>query len=66
MTHIHGQIESLKRIRATLDQEGINRFNAVADINNFLNNYEHEFDLELEVPQTKRFQFLFSNCKKRA
>ncbi len=66
MTSIHGQIQSLKRIRATLDQEGITRFNSVAEINNFLNNYdrekeetffriEREFDLELDVLQTKGF-----------
>lgn len=64
MINVHGQIESLKRIRATLDQEGITRFNSVSDINNFLKNYafekeetlfntERQFDLELETLEIK-------------
>ena len=68
MIRIHGQIESLKRIRATLEQEGITRFHSVADINNFLNNCEREkeetlfkierqYELELEILETKALHF---------
>ncbi|WP_437397572.1 nuclease-related domain-containing protein [Flagellimonas lutimaris] len=64
MTLIHGQIESLKRIRKTLDEKGITRFNSIGDINQFLKNFDNEkeelffkierdFDLELEDLQTK-------------
>lgn len=64
MTRIHGQIESLKRIRETLNQEGITRFNSIGEIKKFLKHYDNEkeelifkierqFDLELEVLQTK-------------
>lgn len=64
MTRIHGQIESLKRIRETLNQEGITRFNSIGEIKKFLKDYENEkeelifnierqYDLELDVLQTK-------------
>lgn len=64
MTRIHGQIEPLKRIRETLDREGITRFSSIGDINSFLKNYEnekeellfnieHTFENELELLQTK-------------
>ena len=67
MAVIHGQIESLKRIRETLNQKGIYRFNSIGDINWFLNNYDHEkeeiffkiereFDLELYNLQAAGFQ----------
>lgn len=42
MTIIHGQIESLKRIKAILNQKGITRFNSIGDINEFIKNYELE------------------------
>lgn len=68
MTRIHGQIESLKRIRETLDHEGITRFNSTGDIQKFLQNYDIEkeellfkteriVDLELDVLRT-RAQYL--------
>lgn len=67
MTHVHGKIESLKRIRETLDQKGIIRFNSTGDIQKFLKNYdnekeelffkvEREFDLELDALQVEGFQ----------
>lgn len=67
MTRIHGQIEPLKRIRATLDQNGITRFNSTGQILNFLHNYDNEketlffnidreFDLELDALQAEGFQ----------
>ena len=67
MTRIHGQIESLKRIRHTLDKEGISRFNSTGDINCFLQNYDNQkeelfftternYDLELEALQSKATQ----------
>lgn len=68
MTRIHGQIESLKRIRETLDQKGITRFNSIGAIKTFLNNFENEkeenlfhierqYDLELEILETKALHF---------
>ncbi len=42
MTIIYGQIESLTRIKDTLNQKGINRFNSIGDINKFKRNYEFE------------------------
>jgi hypothetical protein len=67
MTCIFGQIESLKRVRKTLDQEGINRFNSIGEINKFLKNYDNEkeelffkveweFDIELDALQAEGFQ----------
>lgn len=64
MTLIHGQIESLKRIRETLDRNGISRFNSINEIKKFLYNYENEkeelifrierqHELELDILQTK-------------
>ena len=64
MTIIYGQIESLKRIRETLSQKGIFRFNSIGDINKFLKNYDHDkeklffqierdFDLELDSLQVE-------------
>lgn len=42
MTQVYGQIESLKKIRETLDQKGISRFNSIGDLNKFIKNYERE------------------------
>ncbi|WP_422350887.1 nuclease-related domain-containing protein [Flagellimonas sp.] len=67
MTQIHGQIESLKRIRETLDQKEFTRFNSTGDIQRFLKNYdnekeelffkvEREFDIELDALQEEGFQ----------
>tara|TARA_R110000796_G_scaffold88850_4_gene191938 strand:- start:95079 stop:96167 length:1089 start_codon:yes stop_codon:yes gene_type:complete len=60
MTVVIGQIESLIRIRETLDQKGITRFNSIGDINKFIKNYnnekeetffkiQNEVDLEIDV-----------------
>lgn len=42
MTIVKGQIESLKRIKAELLNQGISRFNSIQDINIFLSGYEAE------------------------
>ncbi len=42
MAQIHGQIDSLKQIRNTLDSKGISRFNSINDLNDFLENYRSE------------------------
>ncbi len=66
MTLVYGQIETLKRIRETLDQKGITRFNSTGDLNKFLKNYENEkeevffnierdFDIELNTLQSEVF-----------
>ena len=58
MTIVEGQIESLKKLKEILIQNGITRFNSIGDINNFLGNYESEKEeiskqiehiLELEI-----------------
>ncbi len=62
MTIVYGQIESLKRIRETLNRKGISRFNSIGELNNFIKNYEnekeelfykieHDFKLETETLQ---------------
>ena len=55
MAQIHGQIDSLKQIRKTLDSNGISRFNSVNELHDFLKNYRSEekliekhFENELE------------------
>ena len=42
MAQIHGQIDSLKQIRKTLDSKGISRFNSVNELHDFLKNYKTE------------------------
>ena len=42
MAQIHGQIDSLKQIRKKLNLKGIDRFNSINQINNFLENYKSE------------------------
>ena len=42
MTIVYGQIESLKKLREKLNQNGITRFNSIGDIDNFKKNYEEE------------------------
>lgn len=44
MTIVKGQIESLKRLRAELERQGISRFNSVSDINLFQKEYAWESD----------------------
>jgi hypothetical protein len=45
MARIFGQIESLKRLENELKSSGINRFNSVKDINDFLFNFRDENEL---------------------
>ena len=42
MAQIHGQIDSLKQIRRTLDTKGVGRFNSVNELHDFLKNYKSE------------------------
>jgi|WetSurMetagenome_2_1015567.scaffolds.fasta_scaffold08141_5 hypothetical protein len=42
MAQIHGQIESLKRLKNELRSYGIHRFNSIKEINDFLNNFQLE------------------------
>lgn len=42
MAIVKGKIDSLKRIRAELNQEGITRFNSLGDLQSFLKSYETE------------------------
>lgn len=42
MAHIHGQIASLKKLKHELRSRGINRFNSIKEINDFLDNFQHE------------------------
>jgi len=42
MTIVEGQIESLKRLKAILNENGITRFNSIGDIKRFLNDYDAE------------------------
>lgn len=48
MTIITGQIETLKTLKSQLKINGIDRFNSVADINNFLRGFSYEKSL---IPQ---------------
>ena len=73
MTIIHGQIESLKRIKATLNQKGITRFNSIGDINEFIGNYELEKqevfnqieqDLNSEIDDLHADKINFQNKKR--
>lgn len=42
MAKIYGQIESLRRVRETLDRHGIERFSSIAEINDFVRHYDSE------------------------
>jgi len=42
MAQIHGQIESLKKLKFELRSCGITRFNSIKEINDFLFNFQHE------------------------
>lgn len=41
MAIVYGQIETLKRIRETLSEKGISRFNSTGQIKSFVNDYEN-------------------------
>lgn len=49
MTIITGQIEPLKKLKETLNANGISRFNSIGQINTFIKNYESE---KKEIPIT--------------
>lgn len=51
MAVITGKIESLKKLKALLNDAGINRFNSVGQINAFLKNFESE---RKEIPEAAR------------
>ena len=68
MTIVFGQIESLTRIKETLNQKGINRFNSIGDINKFKRNYElekqnisnqieHDLNIEIDDLGTIKSEF---------
>jgi hypothetical protein len=42
MAQIHGQVESLKRLKRELESNGINRFKSIKEINDFLKNFQKE------------------------
>lgn len=42
MVQIHGQVESWKRLQRELKSRGIQRFNAINEINDFLNNFRDQ------------------------
>lgn len=42
MAVVVGKIQTLKKLRETLDEKGIHRFNSIGDINSFLENFEQE------------------------
>jgi hypothetical protein len=48
MTIVVGQIESLKKLKEILIENGITRFNSIGEINSFLKNYESEKE---EIPK---------------
>jgi len=42
MALVIGKIQTLKKLRESLDEKGIHRFNSIGDINSFLKNFEYE------------------------
>jgi hypothetical protein len=44
MATVYGQIDSLKRLRAVLDDKGISRFNSTGDINKFIKYFDRHKD----------------------
>ena len=48
MTIVVGKIEPLKKLKETLNDNGITRFNSIGEINHFLKNYESEKE---EIPR---------------
>ena len=63
MTIVEGQIESLRKLKEILFQNGITRFNSIGEINEFIKNYdfeknripkdiEHTLDLEIKDLQS--------------
>lgn len=75
MTTVHGQIESLNRIKETLAKEGIDRFSSVQDIKAFKSRFEiekeeikdsakAEYALELDALKEKasRLEVAYKDC----
>ena len=57
MVTVYGQIESLTRIKETLYQKGIDRFNSIGDIKKFKLRYELERqDISHQVEQDVTFE----------
>ena len=44
MAIIHGQVESLKKVKARLAEEGITQFSSIGEMNAFLANYDSRFE----------------------
>ena len=76
MATVHGKIECLKRIRETLDANGITRFNSTGDIRRFKKNYpslkedlvfnvekEYESGLDTHLKQQNYFQKEYKSLK---
>jgi len=51
MTIVVGKIEPLKKLKETLNDNGITRFNSIGEINDFLKSYESEKE---EIPRTTK------------
>jgi len=65
MTIVQGQIESLKRIKEKLNQNGITRFNSIGEINDFIKNYEtekHEIYKQIEHKLNLQIKDLQEHC----
>jgi len=54
MAVIEGQIEPLKKLKETLEQNGITRFGSIGGINDFIKNYEAEKN---EIPKVIEKEF---------
>ena len=54
MAVIEGQIEPLKKLKEALEQNGITRFGSIAEINDFIKNYEAEKN---EIPKVIEKEF---------
>ena len=54
MAVIEGQIEQLKKLKETLEKNRISRFGSIAEINNFIKNYEAEKN---EIPKVIEKEF---------
>jgi hypothetical protein len=52
MTIVSGKIEPLKRLKETLHNHGIDRFNSIGEINTFLKQYESE---KKDIPTTIKY-----------
>ena len=51
MTIVVGQIESLKKLKEILIENGITRFSSIGEINSFLKDYESEKE---EIPKISK------------